>query len=50
MPDERVQVCKNNENHCNSILIPGSRHEVFVETDAYRNLALDAVLTNLSGP
>jgi lysophospholipase len=49
VPDELVQLCRNLEKQCRSILIEGSRHEVFVETDSYRNRAFDATLRSWSG-
>ncbi len=50
IPDELIGICRNLREKCRAYVLPGSRHEVFVETDRYREQALDAVLRSLKDP
>ncbi len=49
VPDELIQICGSMAKKCNAIVLEGSRHEVFAESDLYRNRAIEAVLKNFSG-
>ncbi len=50
VPEELIRICGSPEAKCNAIVLEGSRHEVFAESDLHRNRALEAVLRTFTGP
>ena len=48
LPAGQNKLCSNSAPHCRVQIVPGARHEIFMEQDAIRNLALAVVKSFLN--